>query len=63
MKPNVSVGEYVLDAGKLAPPAAVTTAATAGYSLQDWVAIVTILYTVLMTLHLIYKFFKERNDG
>ncbi len=58
-----SAGEYVLDAGKLSPPAAVTTMAAAGISLQDWVAILTIIYTVLMIAHLIYKFIRERKDS
>jgi len=51
--------EYVVSAGKLAPPTVVTGVTAVGVSLQDWAYIVTIIYTVLMASHLIYKWIKE----
>lgn len=58
-----NAGEYVFDAGKLMPSAAATTAAASGYTLNDWVAILTIVYTALMIAHLFYKFIRERRNG
>lgn len=40
----------------------VSGAAALGFSLQDWVFIVTIIYTVLQIGVLIYKFFKKKSD-
>jgi hypothetical protein len=56
-------GEYISAAGKATPPLAATGAVVAGIPLQEWVLIATLIYTVLMTANLIYKFFKDRNSG
>lgn len=56
-----NANEYVVGAGKLTPSVAATGITAVGVSLQDWVYIVTIVYTILMTAHLIYKWHKERN--
>lgn len=65
MTPTTNAGEYLVGAGKLAPPAVVTSVASAGYSLQDWVLIATLIYTVLQTAVLLYKFYHNRKkpDG
>jgi hypothetical protein len=52
--PN-NVQEYILDAGKLAPPAVVTTAASAGLTLEHWVMVLTIIYTVIQIALTLYK--------
>lgn len=54
-------GDYVVNVGKVLPPLAVTSASATGLSLQDWVYIVTIVYTVLQIASLIWKWFKNRN--
>ncbi|WP_332823277.1 hypothetical protein [Stutzerimonas kunmingensis] len=41
-------------AAKLTPPVGVVGAAAAGMTLQDWVWAVTLAYTVLMTLKLLW---------
>lgn len=60
----MSVQEYSVDianaAAKVSPPLTVTGVAAAGYSLQEWVLIATLVYTILQTAHLIWKFFKDR---
>ncbi|KAF1005459.1 MAG: hypothetical protein GAK28_03211 [Luteibacter sp.] len=52
--------EIGVAAGKLAPPAAVVTAAASGYTLQDWVSIATLAYLGLQALYLAWKFHRER---
>lgn len=56
-------GEYIVAAGKASPPLAVTSVAAAGYTLQDWVLVATLAYTLLQMASLIHKFFKDRRDG
>jgi hypothetical protein len=56
-------GEYVGAAGKAVPPIAVSTAAIAGLSLQDWVLIATLAYTLLQIALLIRKFLREQDRG
>lgn len=46
-------------AAKLAPPAAVVTAAANGYTLQDWVGIATLAYIVLQAAYLAWKWWRE----
>ncbi len=55
--------EYLLEAGKAAPPVAVSSIMVAGLSLQEWVLIVTLLYTVLQIGVLAYKFINRKNRG
>lgn len=57
-----NLDEYVSAVGKTVPPVAVTSATVVGWSLQDWVLTATLIYTVLQTVHLIYKFFKDRRE-
>jgi hypothetical protein len=61
LEPTNSAGEYLVGASKLTPSVSAAGLTAAGVSLQDWVYIVTLIYTVLMTAHLIYKWNKERN--
>lgn len=57
-------GEQILAAvGKASPPIAVSTAAASGFSLQDWVLIATLVYTALLTVHLLYKFARDLRGG
>lgn len=57
-------GEYIAAVGKASPPLAVTSVAAAGWTLQDWVLICTILYTVLQMSVLVYNtFIKPRLNG
>lgn len=47
-------------AGKVAPapPMIVSALSFAGVSLQDWVCIVTIGYTLLLAIHLLWKWMR-----
>lgn len=63
MSNALSSGEYVVAAGRAAPPVATTSALLSGVSLNDWVLIATLVYTVLQILLLIRKFIKERKNG
>lgn len=56
-----STGEYIAVATKASPPLAVSAVTSAGIGLQEWVYIVTIIYTVLMIANLVYKFIRDRN--
>jgi len=55
--------EYI----RLGPPAAVTGLSLWGVSLQDWVLVVALIYTVLSVIFLIrdkvYRPWKEKRDG
>ena len=55
--------EYVVEATKASPPVTVTGLAIAGASLQDWVLILTALYTLLQIFLLVRKYIKERRNG
>lgn len=55
-----SGGDYMTALGKVSPPLAVSAGAIAGFSLQDWVLIATLVYTVLQTAFLVYKFVRDR---
>lgn len=55
--------EYAGAVGKAAPPIAVSTAAIAGLSLQDWVLVATLAYTLLQIALLIRKFIREQDRG
>lgn len=61
----IDSGEYIAAAGKASPPLAVSGVMAVGLSLQDWVLIATLVYTVLQTAVLIHKFIKGRKkpDG
>lgn len=51
--------EVGVAAGKLAPPAAVVTAAASGYTLQDWTYIGTLAFLVLQAAYLTWKWVRE----
>lgn len=55
-------GEYFAAVGKASPPIAVSSAAAAGLSLQEWVFVATLLYTVLQIGLLIYNFVTRDRD-
>lgn len=44
---------------KASPPLVVVTAAIAGLSLQTWVYVATLAYTVLQISHLIFRWVKD----
>lgn len=52
-------GEYLSDMTKVAPPVAVSGAALAGMSLQEWVLVLTALYTAIQIALTIFKAIKE----
>lgn len=56
-------GEYIAAVGKATPPIAISGAVAAGWTLQDWVLLATLVYTVVQTVLVIYKFIKGRKDG
>ena len=49
--------------GKVLPPLAVVGASVAGMTLQDWVMVATLFYTVVQTLWLIYRIFFGQKGG
>lgn len=49
---------------KTAPPVAVSLAARIAHlSLADWVAVATLIYVVLQSAHLLWKWFREWRDS
>lgn len=44
---------------KASPPLAVVTAAIAGLSLQTWVYVATLAYTVLQISHLVFRWVRD----
>lgn len=62
MEPTTS-GEYIVAATKVSPPVAVTGITLAGIGLQDWVMIVTLIYTVLQIGFLLYGKIKAKKNG
>lgn len=52
-----------MDVGKASPPLAVSGVVAAGWTLQDWVLLATLLYTVIQIVLTIYKFIRGRNNG
>lgn len=61
---QTSIGEYAVNQGsKLAPTAAVSGLSLIGVPLQEWVYIVTILYTVLQIGYFVYNIWKRRNGS
>lgn len=62
MKPENS-GEYITAITKASPPISVTAMTLVGVSLQDWVIILTLVYTVLQIAFLLYGKYKEYLGG
>lgn len=58
-----SIGEHVSEMTKVAPPVAVSGAALAGMSLQDWVLIATLIYTVVQTVLALWRAYKNHKEG
>lgn len=56
-----------IEAVKAAPPVTVVGLSLAGVSLQDWVLIITLIYTVLSLIFLIrdkiYRPWKDKSNG
>ena len=55
-------GEVAAAAVKASPPLAISGMYLAGYSLQDWLVLATLVYTVLQILLLLPKFHKQYKD-
>lgn len=55
--------EYAVEAGRGAPPLLVTSISVAGVGLQDWVYILTAIYTVLQIAIIVRKYVKDRRNG
>jgi disulfide bond formation protein DsbB len=54
------MNDLAASAVKAAPPISATVATLLGYGMQDWLVIITIIYTILQTVFLIYeKAFKK----
>lgn len=59
-----NTGELAAAAGKVLPPLTVSGVVMGGVTLQDWVLLATLVYTVLQVALLIYRFFsKEPTDA
>lgn len=57
-------GEYILAATKAAPPVTVTGITLAGISLNEWVLLFTLIYTILQIGWFIYdKCFRKGNGS
>lgn len=61
--PDNVAGDLVTSAGKAAPPLAVSGSLVAGMTLQDWVLISALVYTVLQLAWLLYKIVRHFRDG
>jgi hypothetical protein len=59
--------ELAVEAVRISPPVAVTGLSLYGVSLQDWVLVVTLIYTALSLIFLIrdmvYRPWKDKNNG
>ncbi len=53
-------GDAFVALGKASPPLAVSASAAVGLTLQDWVLIATLVYTVMQGAYLVYKFVGDR---
>jgi hypothetical protein len=55
-----ATGEAFAALAKASPPLAVSATAAVGWTLQDWVLIATLVYTLMQAAYLVYKFVRER---
>ena len=55
--------EYIAAVGKVTPPIAISGVALAGMSLQEWVLILTALYTAIQIIVTVRKFLRDRANG
>lgn len=53
-------GEAFSASAKAMPPVAVSSFTAAGMTLEQWVLVATLIYTVLQAAHLVYKFVRDR---
>jgi membrane protein implicated in regulation of membrane protease activity len=53
-------GEALGAAGKVSPGVAYVAGSAAGLTLDQWVAIATLVYLALQTALLVWKFFRDR---
>jgi hypothetical protein len=61
--PHSVTGELLPAAAKSTPPATVSALSLAGVGLQDWVLLLTAIYTVLLIVHLTIKLARECRRG
>jgi uncharacterized membrane protein len=54
--------DVLTEAVKAAPPIAITTAAVGGLTLNEWVALATLLYIVLQSGWLVWKWYHAIKD-
>lgn len=59
--------DITIEAARAAPPVTVVSLSLAGVSLQDWVLIITLIYTCLSLIFLIrdklYRPWKDKQNG
>lgn len=55
--------EVLAEAVKSVPPVSVAGATVLGVSMQEWVLILTALYTLLQIAYFVRKSYKEYKDG
>lgn len=55
--------EVLTEALKSAPPVSIVGATVAGVSLEEWVLVLTALYTLLQLAYFLRKRYKEYKDG
>ncbi len=55
--------EVLAEAVKSVPPVSVAGATVLGVSMQEWVLILTALYTALQIAYFVRKSYKEYKDG
>ncbi|MBF7012546.1 hypothetical protein QUC32_23135 [Novosphingobium resinovorum] len=64
MSLSITSADLLAAAGKASPPLAVTSAAAVGLTLNEWMIVCTIVYTILQAAILIYKFVRDfRKDA
>jgi len=59
----VNKNEVITEALKSAPPVSIAGATVLGASLEEWVLVLTALYTVLQLAYFIRRRYKEYKDG
>lgn len=57
------VSETLATVGKASPPIAVSAATIAGVTLQDWVLLATLVFTLVSLAHLVWKWLRELRGG
>jgi hypothetical protein len=57
------MSEHITDAIRVAPPVGVVATTLAGLPLQEWVYILTAVYTILQIGISVWTFIKKNRDG